>query len=147
VLDVLCPVVERLLAAHRRRIGTPAPIARPGPVWQAVLVTALVWRRVLCALPGPRRGRLAGHRLPLPARGVDVLAEQAPELHDVLDRCHREGRRHLVLDGTLIESDRVAGTHLSADGRAVDTWYCGKPKAFGANVPALYEAVPTGFPF
>jgi hypothetical protein len=76
--------------------------------------------------------------------GIDVLAEQAPELHDVLDRCHREGMTHLVLDGTLIESDRVAATHLTADGREVDTWYSGEHKAFGANVEFL--STPDGTP-
>lgn len=40
---------------------------------------------------------------------IDVLAERAPDLHQVLDRCRREGMTHVILDGTLIECDRVAG--------------------------------------
>ncbi|MFB7312027.1 hypothetical protein [Streptomyces sp. NPDC056192] len=34
---------------------------------------------------------------------IDVLAERAPDLHQVLDRCRREGMTHVILDGTLIE--------------------------------------------
>ncbi len=32
---------------------------------------------------------------------IDVLAERAPDLHQVLDRCRREGMTHVILDDTL----------------------------------------------
>ncbi len=38
--------------------------------------------------------------------GIDVLDDQAPDLHDVLARCRREGMTHVILDGT---SDRLTG--------------------------------------
>lgn len=76
--------------------------------------------------------------------GIDVLAEHAPGRHEVLDRCRREGRTHVVLDGTLIESGRVTGVHLHTEGREVDTWHCAKHKAFGANVHSL--STPNGTP-
>ncbi len=38
-----------------------------------------------------------------------VLASQAPDLHEVLNRCWRQGMTHVILDGTLIASDRLAG--------------------------------------
>ena len=124
MLDVPCHVVERLarlLAAHRRRIGTPRRSRALGPFRQAVLV--LRWFRdqscVHCLARDAGISQATGYRYL--HEGIDVLAEQAPELHDVLDRCHREGMSHLVLDGTLIESDRVVGTHLTADGREVNT--------------------------
>jgi len=46
-----------------------------------------------------------------------MIAEQAPDLHDVLERGRREGWSHVSLDATLIEIDRVAarkenGHHL-----------------------------------
>ena len=41
--------------------------------------------------------------------GIDVLAGQAPDLHQVLDRCRLDGMTHVILDGTPIESDRLAG--------------------------------------
>jgi len=40
--------------------------------------------------------------------GIDVLADQAPDLHGVLHRAKTEGWYHLTLDGTLIETNRVA---------------------------------------
>jgi hypothetical protein len=76
--------------------------------------------------------------------GIDVLAAQAPDLREVLKECQAQGMNHLVLDGMLIEMDRVAGTHLNAQGREVDTWYSGKHKAFGANVQFL--SAPDGTP-
>src|SRR6266545_3277879 len=51
---------------------------------------------------------------------------------------------HLVLDGTLIATDRVAGIHVSSKGKEVDTWYSGKHRVFGANVQFL--AAPDGTP-
>jgi hypothetical protein len=72
--------------------------------------------------------------------GIDVLAEQAPDLHDVLDRCRREGMTHVVLDGTLIESDRLAGVRDNGN----DLWFSQKHKAFGGNVQFL--SFPDGTP-
>ncbi|OQD56851.1 transposase [Streptomyces phaeoluteigriseus] len=147
MLDVPRPVVEvlaRLLAAHRRRIGTPKGSRALGPFRQAMLV--LRWFRdrscVHCLARGAGVSQATGYRYL--HEGIDVLAEQAPDLHDVLDRCRRGGLTHVVLDGTLIESDRVAGAHLNAEGREVDTWYSAKHKAFGANVQFL--SAPDGTP-
>ncbi len=71
--------------------------------------------------------------------GIDVLAEQAADLHEVLKRGRQEGWSHVSLDGTLIEIDRVAarkenGHHL---------WYSGKHKTQGGNVQVLAD--PSGF--
>ncbi|MCI4674473.1 transposase family protein [Candidatus Mycolicibacterium alkanivorans] len=71
---------------------------------------------------------------------IDVIAEQAPDLHDVLDRAKGQGWSHLTLDGTLIEIDRVnertdEGHHL---------WYSGKHETQGGNVQILAD--PGGFP-
>lgn len=72
--------------------------------------------------------------------GIDVLAAQAPDLHDVLDRARREGWSHVNLDGTLIETDRVGAKGESGH----DLWYSGKHKQHGGNVQVLTE--PGGFP-
>lgn len=73
--------------------------------------------------------------------GIDVLADQAPDLYDVLNLARTEGWSHVSLDGTLIPTDRVAqrtenGNHL---------WYSGKHKKPGGNIQVLSD--PTGFPF
>src|SRR4051794_29120218 len=38
---------------------------------------------------------------------ITVLAEHAPDLHEVLEQGRREAWSHVSLDGTLIETDRV----------------------------------------
>lgn len=72
--------------------------------------------------------------------GIDVLADRAPDLHQVLDRCRREGMTHVILDGTLIECDRVAGVRENGN----DLWFSQKKKAFGGNVQFL--SAPDGTP-
>ncbi|WP_435889269.1 transposase family protein [Streptosporangium canum] len=90
--------------------------------------------------PGPRTGvsQAAGYRYL--HEGIDVLAAQAPDLHEVLDRCRREGMTHVILDGTLIETDRLAGVRDNGN----DLWFSQKHKAFGGNMQFL--AAPDGTP-
>ena len=133
--------VTTLLHAHRRAIGTRRG-ARAGTArTQAKLV--LRWfrdnakMRILAAEAG----------LPISTgyrylhEGIDVIADQAPDLHQVLDQATREQWSHLSVDGTLIETDRV-------DERDPDTghhlWYSGKHKRHGGNVQILAD--PRGFP-
>ncbi len=71
---------------------------------------------------------------------IDVTAEAAPELHDVLDRAKREGWSHRVLDGTVIHTDRVDERNEQGHHR----WYSGKHKTLGGNVAILAD--PAGFP-
>jgi hypothetical protein len=81
--------------------------------------------------------------------GIDVLAAQAPDLHQVLARAKAEGWSHVDLDGTLIETDRVCTVHpetghdLGAP-PACGGGYSGKHKKHGGNVQVLCD--PTGFP-
>ncbi|GAA5772552.1 IS5 family transposase ISRhosp9 [Streptosporangium roseum] len=142
-LDVPRHVVDylsRLLAAHRRRIGTPRGSRALGPFHQAVLV--LRWLRergcVHCLARDVGVSQATGYRYL--HEGIDVLAEQAPNLHEVLERCRREGMSHVILDGTLIESDRLAGVRENGN----DLWFSQKHKAFGGNVQFL--SAPNGTP-
>ncbi len=50
----------------------------------------------------------------------------------------------MILDGTLIETDRVAGTHVNNMGKQIDTWHSVKYWIFGANVQLL--SAPDGTP-
>jgi hypothetical protein len=132
--------VTALLHGHRREIGTRAG-RRAGTVrTQAKLV--LCWFRD----DAPIRLLAVEAGLPISISyrylhpAIDVIAEQASDLHEVLERAKREGWSHLTLDGTLIEIDRVneraeAGHHL---------WYSGKHKTQGGNLQILAD--PGGFP-
>ncbi len=147
VYSAICDVPEETLVrvtawllAHRRRIGTR--VGRRAGTVRAQAKLVLRWfrddagLRQLAAEAGI--GISTGYRYL--HEGIDVLAEQAPDLHDVLERGRREGWSHVSLDGTLIAIDRVAarnenGHHL---------WYSGKHKTQGGNVQILAD--PAGFP-
>ncbi|WP_373032630.1 hypothetical protein [Streptomyces sp. NRRL B-2790] len=70
--------------------------------------------------------------------GIDVLAHQAPDLCDVLTRCQKRGMTQVILDGTLIESDRAAGDRANGN----DLWFCQNQKVFGGNVQFLSHPRP-----
>lgn len=120
-LDVPRHVVDylaRLLAAHRRRIGTPKGSRALGPFRQAVLVLRWFRERVCvhCLARDAGVSQATGYRYL--HEGIDVLADQAVDLHEVLARCQRGGMTHVILDGTLIESDRLAGRAVASSGIA-----------------------------
>ena len=75
---------------------------------------------------------------------ITVLAAEAPELPEVLRERLAAGDTHVILDGTLIRSDRVAVTTQNEKGKTINLWYSGKHKAFGGNVQFLSTA--DGFP-
>jgi hypothetical protein len=66
---------------------------------------------------------------------IIVLAEQAPDLHEVLAEALRSGEAHVLLDGTLIPCDRV-----NEPDRHSDRWYSGKHHHHGGNVQVLCTA-------
>jgi len=72
--------------------------------------------------------------------GLDAIAAQTPELHDVLDRAHAATLAFLCLDGTLVPTDRIAARAEAGH----NLWYSGKHHAFGGSVQVLTD--PTGFP-
>ena len=75
---------------------------------------------------------------------IKVLAAQAPDLHEALQRAKDGGLTHLVLDGKLFSADRVGEKTTSVKGEQIDAWYSGKHREQGGNVQALME--PDGFP-
>ena len=130
--------LARLLAARRRAIGTRRRRRALTPFAQAVLV--LRWYR-----QRPQVAVLAAEAAISPAtayrylhEGIDVLAAQAPTLSQVLEQAGEQGWEHLLLDGTLVETDRVH------DPVGSDRWYSGKHKRHGGNIQVL--ASPEGRP-
>ena len=75
---------------------------------------------------------------------VDVLAAKAPALREALEKAVEQGLPYLILDGTLISSDRCADKKTSRKGREIDKWYSGKAHEPAGNVQAL--AAPGGVP-
>ncbi len=147
MLDVpreLVRYVAGLLTAERRRRGTRRRRRALTCWYQAVMV--LVWfrkdenLRLLAA--GFRISQATAYRYRDEA--VAVLAATAPDLHDALRRVAEEGWSHVIVDGKLFDSDRLAEQTVSVKGETIDAWYSGKHKSFGGNIQALMR--PDGFP-
>ena len=140
ILDVPLPLVlfvSRLLAAHRRELGTRDG-TRALSCWKQA-VFALAWFR---DRPDIRRlGQGFGISQATAYRykdeAVEVLAASAPSLREALDKAIGQGLSYLILDGTLISSDRCAGKKSSRKGREIDKWYSGKAHEPAGNVQAL----------
>ena len=146
-LDVpfqLAVFVSGLLAEHRRELGTRDG-TRALTCWKQA-VFALAWFR---DRPDIRRlgegsgiSQATAYRYKDEAAGV--LAARAPSLHEALDKAVEQGLPYLILDGTLISSDRCADKKTSKKGKEIDKWYSGKAHEPAGNVQAL--AAPGGVP-
>jgi hypothetical protein len=147
ILDVPLPLavfVSGLLAAHRREIGTRDG-TRALTCWKQAVFT-LAWFR---DRPDIRRlGQGFGISQATAYRykdeAVEVLAAEAPTLRETLERAVEQGLPYLILDGTLISSDRCADKKTSRKGKEIDKWYSGKAHEPAGNVQAL--AAPGGVP-
>ena len=65
-------------------------------------------------------------------------------MREALERAAGQGLAYLILDGTLISSDRCAGKKTSRKGKDIDARYSGKAHESAGNVQAL--AAPGGVP-
>jgi hypothetical protein len=146
-LDVsreLVQFVAKLLAAERRRRGTPRGSRALTCFWQAVL--GLRWFRERATADALARD--LGISRATACRYLDeviaVLEEQAPDLREALDRAKDEGFSHVILDGKIIPCDRCKEPAVSAKGEIIDLWYSGKAHAHGGNIQAV--TAPGGFP-
>lgn len=119
--------VTALLHANRRRIGIRPRRCVGTERTQAKLV--LRWFRD--DAPVRRLAHEGGMPISTVYRylheAIERIADQAPDLHEVLDRVKANGWSHVSVDGTLIETDRVGqrndkgiicGTRASTRGRA-----------------------------
>ncbi|PZG48841.1 IS5/IS1182 family transposase [Spongiactinospora gelatinilytica] len=146
-LDVsreLAQYTGRLLRAGRLLRRTPKGSRALSCFWQAVLI--LRWFRGehdVCKLARDHAiSRATGYRYI--HEGIHVLAAQAPGLHQALDRARADGLPCLILDGTVILTDRCREQTTSVKGRPIDVWYSGKVRHHGGNVQALFT--PGGMP-
>jgi hypothetical protein len=76
-----------------------------------------------------------------------VLATQAPDLREALERAKADGLPHLILDGKVVAADRLKEKTTSRKGREIDRWYSGKAHGFGGTSrPCSPPAAPTTSP-
>jgi DDE superfamily endonuclease/Helix-turn-helix of DDE superfamily endonuclease len=147
MLDVPTELVRyltRLLAAERRVVGTRKRTRALTCHYQAILVLAWFRKGEDKALLGAGFGVSRATAYRYIAEGIKVLTAQAPDLHATLQRVADEGWSHVILDGKLFTTDRVAETTTSVTGDTIDAWYSGKHRDFGANIQAIIR--PDGLP-
>ena len=60
------------------------------------------------------------------SEAIGPLAAKAPTLREALEKAAGLGLPYLILDGTLIASDRCAEKTTSRKGGEIDRWYSGK---------------------
>lgn len=147
MLDVPRALVQylgRLLQAERRQRGTRRSSRALSCFQQAVF--GLRWFRDNRDIPALARdhgiSRATGYRYL--DEVIGVLAAQAPDLHEALQRAKDNGARHVILDGKLFSSDRWGEKTTSTKGNQIDLWYSGKAHEPGGNIQAL--SAPDGFP-
>jgi hypothetical protein len=132
--------VSRWIQAHRQRVDA-RPWQRAATCWtQAVLV--LRWLKddtdVHLLARDARISQATAYRYLHEA--IDVIAQQAPDLTEVLAAGRAAGWAFVALDGTLIETSRSSAQ--SAAGH--DIWYSGKHHAHGGNIQVVAD--PSGYP-
>lgn len=147
MLDVpreLVREVAKFLRAERRLLGTRKN-SRALTCWnQALLVLAWFRNQGDLTLVGAGFGVSRATSYRYRDEVINVLAEQAPDLHEALEQAATEGWSHVIVDGKVFRSDRCAETTQSAKGETINAWYSGKHHAPGANVQGLIR--PDGLP-
>ena len=136
--------VSRLLAEHRRQVGTRRG-TRALTCWkQAVFVLAWFRDRPDIARLGKGFGISQATAYRYLDEAMAVLARRAPTVRQALERARELGLPYLILDGTVVAADRCTEKTISRQGQDIDRWYSGKAHRCGGNIQAL--SGPRGVP-
>ena len=130
-----------LLDAERVRRGTRAETRALSSRDQAVLV--LRWFLDDTRMSALARDNAISSSTAYDYRdeGIAVLAARRPSLHGALLAAKIAGHTHVITDGTLIHTDRIATPGPTA---GVDLWWSGKHKHHGGNIQVV--SAPDGWP-
>ena len=147
MLDVpfqLAVYVSDLLAQRRHEIGTRDG-TRALTCWQQAKFI-LAWFR---DKPDLRRlgegfGISQSTAYRYKDEGVAILAREAPSLEEALGKAAEQGFPYVILDGTLISSDRCSDKKTSRKGTEIDKWYSGKAHEHAGLVQGIIS--PDGLP-
>jgi hypothetical protein len=147
ILDVplqLMLKVSSLLEKHREELGTRNG-TRSLTCWQQAKFL-LAWFR---DKPDLRRlgegfGISQSTAYRYKDEGVEVLAREAPSLEEALETAAEQGLPYVILDGTLISSDRCSDKKTSRKGTEIDKWYSGKAHEHAGLVQGIIS--PDGVP-
>jgi hypothetical protein len=124
-LDVPRELVQftaKLLAAERRRRGTPRGSRALTCYWQAVMGLRWFRDRTTAGALAHDHGISRATAYRYLDEVITVLAERAPALREVLDQAKDAGFSHVILDGTIIPCDRCNEPAISVKGEVIDLW-------------------------
>jgi len=136
--------VSDLLRKRRKELGTRNGTRALTCYQQAVFILAWFRDRPGLSRLGQGFGISQATAYRYEDEGVEVLRALAPTLHDTLEKVAEQGLPYLILDGTLIASDRRADKKTSKKGTEIDKWYSGKAHHHAGLVQALTG--PSGIP-
>ena len=112
--------VSSLLAARRHSIGTWKNTRKLGCYKQAKFVLAWFRDETDIARLGQGFGISQSTACRYKDEGVAVLAAKAPTLNEALEKAAELGLPFVILDGTLILSDRCSDKKTSRKGTKID---------------------------
>jgi hypothetical protein len=136
--------VSNLLRKRRKELGTRNGTRALTCYQQAVFILAWFRDRPGLSRLGQGFGISQATAYRYKDEGVEVLRALAPTLHDTLEKVDEQGLPYLILDGTLIASDRCSDKKTSKKGTEIDKWYSGKAHHHAGLVQALTG--PSGIP-
>lgn len=144
VSDHLLRMISMYLRRHREEIGTRNG-TRALTCWQQAKFIA-AWFRDDADIrrlgEGFGIGQSTAYRYK--DEGVEVLAAQAPDLAEAMGKAADQGVSYVILDGTLISSDRCTDKKTSVKGKIIDKWYSGKAHEHAGLVQGIMN--PDGIP-
>ncbi len=133
--------VTRWLTAHRRR-GDQRPWQRAATArTQALLVLRWFKDATRVHLLARDAGISVATAYRYLHEALDVIADRAPALPDVLSTARTEQWPFVCLDGTLISTTTLRGPRTPSGAEA---WYSGKHHGYGGNIQVVCD--PTGYP-
>ncbi|HSV66011.1 MAG TPA: transposase family protein [Mycobacteriales bacterium] len=130
-----------LLHAERTRRGTRAGRRALGTYKQAVLVLRWLFDDTRTSALARDSGIWTSTAYAYRDDGVAVLAARQPSLHGALLAATTAGHTHVVVDGTLIYTDR---TSVPGPTPGVDLWCSGRHHHHGGNIQVV--PAPDGWP-
>lgn len=133
--------LSALLNAERLRRGTRTGTRRLGTYKQAVLVLRWFFDDPRMTALARDNGIAVSTAYEYRDEGIAVLAAGRPSLHGALLAAKTAGHSHVIVDGTLIHTDRISTPGPTA---GVDLWWSGKHHHHGGNVQVV--SAPDGWP-
>ena len=133
--------LSQLLHAERVRRGTRQGTRALGTFKQAVLILRWFLDDTRMTDLARDNGISLSTAYDYRDEGIAVLAARKPSLHNALLTAKAAGHTHVIVDGTLIQTDRI---HTPGPTPGVDLWWSGKHKRHGGNIQVV--SAPDGWP-